>query len=293
MRVSTSMMYQQAQRTVADRRSTLTELQEQVATGRRLNQVSDDPQAARRVLRAESLLSDLQANRSAIDQGDRLLSIADDTLSDVDNLVQRVAEMSVQFANDTYNAVDKLQAAEELVQIRERLLELTNTQDNGRYLFGGLGSSVAPFDATGAFLGDTGRVEIPVGRGSRVEVTLTGGEPFAVAGGGPTVFTTLDSLETALRADNPAAVSALVDEVRGHQDNIRQSRQTIGHRFERIENVREALERVEITATRTLQDDREADLTESVIQLQQAEAGLQGALLVTARLDDLNLANFI
>ncbi len=293
MRVSTSMMYQQAQRATADRRAVVTDAQEEVSTGRKLNRVSDDPQAARRVLRAESLLSDIRANRESLDQGEHLLSIADDSLAEVGNVVQRVAEMSVQFANDTYNTQDRLEAAEELVQIRERLLELANTRENGRYLFGGLASAAAPFDAAGVFAGDNGQIEVAVGSGARVEVTLPGGEPFVDPAGGPTLFTTLDNLETALRADNGAAVGALIDEVRGHEDLLRQSRQELGHRFARIDNVRSALERVELTATGTLERDREADLTESITQLRQAELGLQGALLVTSRLDQLNLMNFI
>ena len=293
MRVSTSMMYQRALQAITDRQATVTEARERVSTGWQVNSISDDPQAARRILRAEGLLSDIQANRGALDQGDRLLSIAEDSLTDVSNLMQRVSEMSVQFASDSYNPQDRLQAAEELVQIRERLIELANTRDNGRYLFGGLGSAAAPYDPTGAFVGDTGQLEVPVGRGERVQVTLPGGEPFEDPAAGPSLFATLDSLETALRADNGPAVGALIDEVRGHEDRVRQSMQSIGHRYDRIENVRQALERVEITATRTLQDDREADLTESIVQLQQAETGLQGALSVMSRLNDLNLLNFI
>lgn len=293
MRVGTSMMYQRAQQTIADRRATLTEAQERVATGRNISKLSDDPQAARRVLRAESLLREIDGNRAALNQADHSLSVTEDTLSDVTNLIHRVSELAVQFANDTYNTQDRAKAADEIVQIRERMLELANVQDNGRFMFGGLGSTGSPFDAAGAFVGDTGHVEVPVGRGHRIEATLPGGEPFVDPAGGPSLFTTLDSLETALRADNAAAVGALIDEVRGHEDRIRQSRQTIGHRFERIQNVRYALDSVEMTATRTLERDREADIAASIVQLKQAEAGLQGALLVTSRLDELNLMSFI
>ncbi len=287
------MMYQQAQRSVGARRAAVTSAQEEISTGRRVNRPSDDPQAARRILRAESLLYDIEAHRASLNQGERLLSITEDSLTTVGNLMQRVSEMSVQFANDTYNLEDRQQAADELVQIREQLVDLANTEDNGRYVFGGLGSGTAPFDAAGNFGGDPGVLEVPVGKGARIEVTLPGGEPFVLGTTGPSLFTTLDSLETALRADNNAAVGALVDEVRGHEDNIRMSRQALGHRFARVENMREALERVEVTATETLLEDRDIDLTESIIRLQQAETGLQGALLVTARLDELNLLNFL
>ena len=287
-------MYDQARRVVADRRQDVNAAQHQVSTGRKIDRVSDDPQAARRTMRAEALLRDIEANRTSLDQGEHLLSVAEATLTSAGDILQRVSEMTVQFASDTYNTDDRAQAAEELVLIREQLMDLANAQDNGRYLFGGLGNAAPPFDATGAFIGDTGHLELPVGRGTRVDATLPGGTPFtAAAPAAPTIFGTLDALETALRADNGPAVAAVSDEVRTYQEQVRQAQQTIGHQYGRIEYVREALDQVELTAVGTLERDRDADLAEAILQLRQAEGGLQGALQVTARLDSLNLMNFL
>ncbi|MEL7368462.1 MAG: flagellar hook-associated protein FlgL [Myxococcota bacterium] len=293
MRVSTSMTYGQARRTIGDRQATLAQVQQSIATGRAVNRPSDDAPAARRILRAEGLLGEVRSNRQTLDQGERLLSISENALTDAGHLTQRVTELTVQFASDTYSAADRRKAADEVVQIRERLIELANAQDNGRFLFGGLGSSEPAFDASGHFTGDRGQLTYPVGRGAEVEVSLPGGEPFETSSPGTSLFDTLSRLETALRADNGSAVGALVDEVREQQDRLTQAQQTIGHRLQRIENVRGALARVEISATQTLQNDREIDLAESIFQLRQAETGLQGVLLVTARLDQLNLTNFL
>ncbi|MEM7675428.1 MAG: hypothetical protein AAF449_05435, partial [Myxococcota bacterium] len=102
--MSTSMMYSQARRSVADRQSALVRVQQQVATGRAMQRPSDDPASARRVLRAEGLLSEVQENRQTLDEGGRLLSLADGVLANAGDLTQRLAELTVQFASDTYSA---------------------------------------------------------------------------------------------------------------------------------------------------------------------------------------------
>ncbi|MEL6216776.1 MAG: hypothetical protein AAFQ99_14010, partial [Pseudomonadota bacterium] len=118
------MTYGQARRTIGDRQTTLAQVQQSIATGRAVNRPSDDAPAARRILRAEGLLGEVRSNRQTLDQGERLLSISEDALTDAGHLTQRVTELTVQFASDTYSAADRRKAADEVVQIRQRLIEL-------------------------------------------------------------------------------------------------------------------------------------------------------------------------
>jgi flagellar hook-associated protein 3 FlgL len=293
MRIPTAMIFDQAQATLQKRRAESARVQEAIATGRQINGLGDDPIGVRSVLRDESLLRTVESRRRTLGDAEGLLQQSDDALGAVSEVAQRVTELAVQLSNDTYSAADRQAAADELVHLRERLLELGNSESNGRYLFGGLGSGAPPFQSNGAFQGDGGRLEIPMGRGVRVEATLEGGRPFLDPAGGPSVFDTLSSLETALRADNGDAVRALLDEVRGHSDRVSDARQAIGDRFSRLDNVRGALDRAELTATASLEANRDTDLADAVVQLQKSETGLKAALSVTARLEELSLVNYV
>ena len=293
MRVATSMLYSQAQSNIQKKRFDSAKTSAQIATGQRLNSLADDPRSVHQALTSSSAIADAESMERAADRTEQLLNHADDALSDTANLAHRVYEMAVQFSSDTYNAQDRQNAANELLQLREQLVTLANTQADGRFLFGGTDNAGAPFDAAGIFSGDTGVLQIPAGRRATMDATLPGGEPFTDPGGGPSLFDTIDSLETALRADNASAITAMVDEAQGASSRVASAQQALGIRYERLEVVRSALSRAQITASATLDAAKNTDFVQAVSMLRETEAGLQAALSVTARLGELSLTNFI
>lgn len=293
MRISTSMQYSLANGTIERRRAELVRAQEQIATGRKINSLGEDPVGARKILREESMLREVEASRRTAHEAELMLQQSDAVLADAVDALQRALEVTVRMGNDTFSSADREISAEEIQQIRQRLVELANTERNGRFLFAGLGNQPRPFADDGSFSGDSGRLEVPVGRGARISATLSGGEPFIDSVTGDSVFQMLDSLENALRADNGGAIRASVDTVRESIERVTSARQEIGHRFERLENVLTALDRAELTASATLQQEKDTDFTEAVLELQQSEAGMRSALLITARLNELNLTNFL
>lgn len=294
MRVTNSMLYRQSLDALDHHRQDAARLQTSISSGRKLQSLGDDTSAVRATLRSESQLRDIEISRKGIDDADRLLAETDSTLDSIGKVADRVLELTVQFANDTYTPADRAEAVQEVQQIRERLVELANSRSGERYLFGGLGSAAPPYDALGVFSGDTNALEIPVGRGATIEATVAGGTPFEDPAGGPSLFTTLDNLEAALGTDDGATIGgAVLDEIHDHLTRISETRQEVGHRFERLETLKGALDRSELTASSTLADERDTDLPAAVLALQQTELGLQAALQITARLSDLNLMSFL
>ncbi len=293
MRISTSMQFNLANGTVARRSSELLRAQQQIATGRKVNSFGEDPVASSKILREESALREVKAHRRTALEAELMLQQTDATLADVNDALQRAYELAVQMGNDTYSQANRSSAADEVIQISERLVELGNIERNGRFLFAGLGNTSNPFQADGTFIGDTEKLSVPVGRGANVDATLDGGGPFIAQNGDQSFFEILGALETALRADNGTAIRTSIDEVRSLVDRTADAQQTVGHRFERLANVSSALDRAEITASTTLKTEKDTDFTQAVLQLQESEAGMRSALLITARINELNLTNFL
>ena len=293
MRVSTSMQYSLSNGTVARRRVELIKAQEALATGNKINSLGIDPVGGRRILREESSLREIETHRRVGHEAELMLQQADATLADVGGALQRVLEIVIRLGSDSFSTLDRESGAHELKEIRARMLELANVERHGRYLFSGIHNAGPPFAQDGAFLGDTQSLQMPVGRGATVGATLPGGEPFVDSTTGTSLFRLLDSIEAALRSDDGTAIRASISSVRDQIDKNSSSRQEIGHRLGRIENVLTALDRAELTANATLQAEKDTDYTEAVLQLQESEAGMRSALLVTARLNELNLTNFL
>jgi flagellar hook-associated protein 3 FlgL len=293
MRVSTTQQFRLGLTTSNARRSELIRVQEQLATGRRVNSFAEDPVASRKILKEEANLRVAESFRRTGFEAQLSLENAESVLATANDVLQRAYELALQQANDTNDQADRAAAADEIRQIRERVVELANTERNGRYLFSGLGNVADPFADDGTFSGDTGRLSVPVGRGATLDATVGGGEGFVDPAGGPNTIETLVELENALRANDGAAVAGLVDEVLATSERATAARQQIGQRLQRLENVFDALSRVELQANATLAAERDVDVSEAVIRLREAESGLQAALAITGRLDQLSLLNFI
>jgi flagellar hook-associated protein 3 FlgL len=293
MRVSNQMQFSLSIDTVNRRRSELIRIQEQIATGRRINSFAEDPVASRKILREQGTLRRTESWARSAGQAQVLLETSDSVLVSVEDALGRAYELTIQMANDSYSASDRQSAADEIEQIRERVVELANSERNGRYLFSGLGNVAQPFLLDGTFQGDTDRLSVPVGRRASLDATVGGGEPFLDQTGGRNTVETLIELEDALRASDSTRISNLVDEVEGARDRATDARQQIGQRLQRLDNIRDALDRAEVAANATLVQERDTDVADAIVKLRESETGLQAALSITGRLDDLSLLNYM
>lgn len=293
MRVSTNMQFTLAQSTINNRRGELLKIQEQIATGRRINTFAEDPVASRKVLQEQGTLRATESWRRTSGEAQLLLETADSVMASVGDALDRAYELAVQMSNDTYGNENRQAAADEIRQLRERVVELANSERNGRALFSGLGNQADPFAVDGTFSGDTGRLQVPVGRRAFLDATLGGGEPFLDAAGGRNTIETLIELENRIRTNDGSQVSDLIEEVQGTIDRAAGARQQLGQRMTRLENILDALDRSELAASATLAQERDTDIAEAVVKLRESETGLQAALSITGRLDDLSLLNFL
>ena len=87
--------------------------------------------------------------------------------------VSRLKELALQGSNDTYSLDDLANMAEEVSNLKERLLNVANTEFNGRYVFSGTRYDTPPFDNTFTYVGTTTEVSIDVSTSAKAEVGLT------------------------------------------------------------------------------------------------------------------------
>lgn len=183
MRISTNQIFQQGLTAMLNQQAELAKTQQQIATGERLSSPSDDPVAAVKILnfeRESSLLSQYIANADVVNNK---LSIEEDVLDGVTNVLQRVRELAIQGLNDTNTAGDRADIAQEIVALNDELLALANTKDaSGNYLFSGFSSDTQPYASIGAsYAGDEGQRNIQVGPDVLVETNDAGSDIFETA----------------------------------------------------------------------------------------------------------------
>ncbi len=214
MRISTQQIFSQGVQGMLNQQSKLAFTQLQLATGKRINQPSDDPAGAMRI---QELKEGLETSRQYLDNSKLLVSrlqLEDSVLQNAVNNLQRFRELAVQGGSDTQDGIGRQAIAAEMNELLSDLLGLANTRDaDGEYIFSGTRTDTEPFARVpGGFVynGNTDQREIQVSA-SR---TLANGDPGSavfmdIANGNGVFVTGADSTNTGSGIIVPGTVTDL------------------------------------------------------------------------------------
>ena len=198
IRMSTSWMYQQSLNTMLDQQGALSRTQTQVSTGKRINVASDDPIGAARQVSLNHIIASNDQYSSNINAANTRLSTESNVLSSASDVLNSVNDIGLRAISGTMSAGDRSNMATELSQLRDQLLQLSNSTDaNGQALFAGTSNTQTPFqlDANGlpTYSGNDSRIYTTIGPqlniantdpGSRVFMDLPAGNGNFVATAG-------------------------------------------------------------------------------------------------------------
>lgn len=125
--------------------SELMELNIQAASQKRINRPSDDPVGTARVLGHRDSIRALEQYKKNADDAKGWLNIADNTLIEVNTILTRFRELAEQAATGTVGADNREQISYEARQLFDQLLNMANTQFEGKYIFGGQKTTTQAF----------------------------------------------------------------------------------------------------------------------------------------------------
>ncbi|MBL8728245.1 MAG: flagellar hook-associated protein FlgL [Planctomycetes bacterium] len=168
IRITQGMLYAQALGNVQNSLFRYSQLQQEVATGRRVNRVSDDPAAALQILPLRNDLRSLDQMVDNVSLARETLNTGASSLEDASSLMQRVRELTTQAANGTLSSGDRESIAAEVDQLLNQLVSIGNSRRGDRFLFGGTQTGSAPF----ALVTDAGGTRV-VYNGNRQSVAVT------------------------------------------------------------------------------------------------------------------------
>ena len=194
MRLATTTLYDRGLAAINLAQNKLSISQQQVSTGKRVNTASDDPIAATEILRTTSSLANNTQYISNQSAANEQLGTTDNTLSQVNNLLQTVRTTLVSANNSALSDSDRASIAVDLTSRLDSLVSLANTKDgNGNYLFGGYHTGTTPFANNGTsvtYAGDDGTRSIQVSATRQLAVSTSGADLFNRVPQGNGVYTT-------------------------------------------------------------------------------------------------------
>ena len=138
MRITTKMMTNNMMSNINKNKLNMTSLEQQYATGKKIQKPSEDPIVAVRALKLRTNLSELeQYYEKNIPDAKSWMDVTESSLSTVNSLLTSMNTYCVQGSTDTLTASDRSAIVENLKQFRDQIYQEGNTNYAGRYVFTG------------------------------------------------------------------------------------------------------------------------------------------------------------
>ena len=191
-RVSSGQATSNMQFYLRERQKELQQVQRQISSQSRIQNLRDDPLAASHATRYRSYTARLERFSENIQTIRERNEIAEGYLMQATELLQRVRELTVQGANGTYAAEDLKHIAVEVDQVLAQMVEIGNARgSDGTTIFAGDRSQLLPFRTLQGIEGDgvtqisevqyrgtINRQRVEIGENSTVETNFVGSEVF-------------------------------------------------------------------------------------------------------------------
>lgn len=146
MRISTVTMFEQSTASMNRQQSDLMKVSQQIASGRRVVNPSDDPQAASRAVGVDQAKAVTEQFSDSRVSARNSLSQTESIINSVSDAITSAKGLLIQASSDTLTNENRESIASELKGVYETMLGQANSTDgNGRYLFGGYNDSNPPF----------------------------------------------------------------------------------------------------------------------------------------------------
>lgn len=294
MRITENMISASLLANINGNREQITRLQSQLASGKRVMKVSDDPQAADSILRLQAALDRNEQYLKNISDGYAMMEETSVALNSFADLLSDIRAELIRASNGTRQ--DTLPThANRIDQLLSQLVEIANTKFNGKYIFAGTRTLEAPFtlasDRTAVLAnpnGITGTIHYAIADGLLQKVNLDGQEAFQST----QFFQTVIQLRDKLSSDQfPApgdveSVTAMIEHVLGMASKT-------GSILQSLEASQMHLEEQQNQLRSLMSIDQDTDVPETILKLKNKESLLDAALNTGARILPKSLLDFL
>jgi flagellar hook-associated protein 3 FlgL len=283
--------------------------QNQLATGRRIVNPSDDPVAAARALevtqRRDMNAQYLDNQKAARDA----LRTTEISLASLGDLLQDVRDNAMKAGNASLDDTQRRMIATDLRQQFGRLMSIANAKDaNGEFLFAGFGLAAGetqPYEgsveAGVSANGDQGQRKLQVSASRQLAISSSGFEVFEnvdrLGGGKQSVFDTVRNLVAALETPGAATIGAALPGALGNidqaLDNSLRVRADVGARSAEVDALDNAGSALDVQYQSTLSVLQDLDYNTAITNSAKLQTALTAAQKTFMQASQLSLFNYL
>jgi flagellar hook-associated protein 3 FlgL len=307
MRITTLNSFQTSVDNLQKRQQDLSDAQNRLTSGKRVQVASDDPVAAAQAERALAAMRKSESDQRALDVSQNVMTQTEAALGNAGDLLQQARGLVVNAGNGSYSDGDRAALAQQLQALRDQMLTVANSTDGaGTYLFGGQGSNVAPFvDGAGGvgYVGTAGSNSVP---STQSLPTSTDGQSIWLqapnpASGQPALsaFDVLDKAITALKTPGQNStqiqqtVTTALNGIDAVAGNLLAARSAAGAVLNRMDTMTNQISADKLAAQTAQSNATDLDMVQAISDFQNQQTGYDAALKTYGSLQKLSLFQYI
>ena len=297
MRISDSMLQSNFLRNINNSKEKMQELQVQIASNNKINNPSDSPSGAAKIMRFRATITQ---TKDFVGNIDNSLAFIQESMRGLEYILDESTKILVDLAEVKNSSNDQnLETfANKIDASLNIILESANIQFNGQSIFGGTDDSKAPY----GFSDDGSAVEIKasdvsgerkvkISKNITQKINVSGTELFGNIDG-TDIFNKLidirDNLKNGIKPtdDDVKVIDEFSTSVRNHLSNV-------GNVSNKLEDSQEILNNQILTLEELISEESEVDLAAATIDLQNYDYSLQLSYKMSSMFLSRSLLDYI
>lgn len=171
LRITDSMVTAKTLANINNNTKRLSEANDRVSSGKKIDEASDDPTVAARAIKYRNYVDKIGQYQDNAEAATSWQKVTDDALDDLDDVVKRLQEITTKAASTATTGETDMEALQqEATELQQQLVDILNTSYAGRYVFAGYDTDEAPYELVQTYtandvtsVDDTGYTEDSIG----------------------------------------------------------------------------------------------------------------------------------
>lgn len=277
MRITSQSQLYNALQYLRSSQQTLAAAQAEVATGKRVRTVSDDPTDAGRIMRMDQTLRATEQFRRNASTVQTRLAVEEEVSATLRDLLGQARELAIATTADSPTDPTRQTALEQVRSILDQVIALGNTKVGNEHIFAGGPTETPPFLADGTYVGDSNARQVEVQEGLLIDTNHTGDALFGSA------IQALQDLATELEFGTGASIQATSPALSAADVGVVASQAEVGLRQQELDWVGRHLTRSTNTTLDLRDSIEQVDPAESIVRFMAAQSALEQAREVISR----------
>jgi flagellar hook-associated protein 3 FlgL len=261
-------------------------LQQQLSSGRRVSQPSDDPSATVSAMTLRSRRAADEQYLRNMDTADSRLTVTDDALTQLSDRLRAFRDLVVQSRNSSLGMESQAGIAANMTAVRDEVVDLYNTTYLDRPIFGGTITGSTAVDATGTYLGNNAPIQSRISSDALVRIDVTG-----QSAGADTVPGLMSQIATDVAAGG--ATNADLAGMDAALSTVAQALGDVGARAARVTQTRDLVDAHRLDLGSRISVNEDVDMPEAMMNLSAQQVGYQAALQSAAKIQQISLMDFL